>query len=186
MNGYRLLYLAAIAALLLSLSLGCSSGEDASSTDKAPGERTPVASNEPLTDSAQIAQAFNEVIERVAYGDKSGMWENEFSYLRDDQTFEYYRTTHQMVTIAKKDTLDSVQIMAVEFFKPDSAIADVRLHFTGPTNVQSKLDQPVTVYWRRGKWIKPTVSVMSHQAQYDEIIRRADSAAQAEAERNGG
>ncbi len=181
MNGYRLLYLACIAVLVMSLSFGCSSDTETAGSDSQ-SPRQQAASSEPLTDSAQIAQAFNEVIERVAYGDKSGMWENEFSYLRDDQTFEYYRTTHSMVKVAQKDTLDSVQIIGVEFFKPDSAIADVRLHFTGPTDVQSTLDQPVTVYWRRGRWIKPTVSVISQQVQYDELIRRADSAAKAEAQ----
>ena len=181
MNGYRLYFLTLVGLVVAVLSFGCSSGTDDASTSDKPAV---AATGDSLSDSAQIARVFHEMIERMGYMDKSGMWENEFSYLRDEQTFDYYLETHTMVSTARKDTLDSVEVVAVDLYKPDSAITDVRLHFTGPTKVQSTLDQQVTLYWRRGTWIKPTVSVVSQQESYDEIIRRADSAAKAEAEGN--
>lgn len=181
MNGYRFVLLLAVA--LLVIGLGCSSDEDgATSQTDAASDQTPV---EDMSDSAQMQYAINNMIQRVAYGDKSGMWENEFSYLRDGETFEHYRTTHSMVTFARKDTLDSVQIVEVDMYKPDSAVTTARLHFTGPTGISSTIENPITFYWRRGKWIKPTVSAYPNQKEYDDIVRRADSAAKAEAEASG-
>ena len=126
----------------------------------------------------------NETITRLRYGDKSGLYDNEFEYAQDETTFDKYLGMTQ-IRIAQADTITSVEVRHVDFYDRDSAFVDVTVHFEGPTGQKSYYRDKIVVYYHRGRWIKPTVSVIDLQVHYDDMIRVADSAAEAEARETG-
>jgi hypothetical protein len=86
------------------------------------------------------------------------------------------------IRAAQADTITFVEVRHVNFFDHDSAIVDVTVHFEGITGKKSFHRDKIVVYYHNGRWIKPTVSVIDLQLNYDNMIRVADSAAAAEAE----
>jgi hypothetical protein len=133
-----------------------------------------------LTPADSINAMMNEAMERLRLGDKSYLFDLEFEYLQDDITYDDYLNMAQ-IKWASADTITHVEIRDVELFDHDSALVDVTLHFEGVTGKKSYHRDKTVVYYHRGRWIKPTVSVIDMQAAYDEKIRVADSAAKAEA-----
>jgi len=137
-----------------------------------------------LSEEKVIEEILNEAITRLRYGDKSGLYENEFEYYTDEVNFDDYLKTAQM-HYAQADTIAFVEVRHVEFFDRDSAHVDVTVHFEGPTGQKSFHRDELIVYYHKGRWIKPTISVIDLQKSYEEKIRIADSAATAEAEQTG-
>lgn len=160
----------------------CSCGKKSDSSNA--GQDATVASNAKgeLSEEEVIEEMFNEVLTRLRYGDKSGLYENEFEYAQDETSFEEYLGMGQ-IRFAQADTITFVEVRHVNFFDHDSAIVDVTVHFEGPTGKKSYFRDKVVVYYHRGRWIKPTVSVIDLQVNYDNMIRVADSVAKAEAEK---
>lgn len=147
-------------------------GQDATVVSNAKGE---------LSEEEIIEDMLNEVLTRLRYGDKSGLYENEFEYSNDETNFDEYLGMGQ-IRAAQADTITFVEVRHVNFFDHDSAIVDVTVHFEGPTDKKSFHRDKIVVYYHKGRWIKPTVSVIDLQLNYDNMIRVADSAAAAEAE----
>lgn len=134
-----------------------------------------------LSEEAAIEETLNEVVTRLRYGDKSGLYDNEFEYATDETTFDDYLTKGE-IRYAQADTITFIEVRHVKFFDHDSAAVDVTVHFEGPTGKKSYLRDKIVVYHHKGRWIKPTVSIIDLQADYQEKIRVADSAAVAEEE----
>jgi len=130
-----------------------------------------------------IAEMLNDVITRLHYGDKSGLYENEFEYFTDEYNFDDYLKMDQ-TRYAQADTITFVEVRNVEFFDKDSALVAVTVHFEGPTGKKSYFRDKIVVYYHKGRWIKPTVSVIDQQLIYEDKIKVADSAAAAEAAEN--
>ncbi len=128
-----------------------------------------------------IEEMLNETIERLRYGDKSGLYENEFDYFTDETNFDDYLKMAQL-RYAQADTITFVEVRHVNFLDRDSALVDVTVHFEGPTGKKTFLRDKIIVYWHNGRWIKPTVTVIDLQRDYENKVRVADSAAAAEAE----
>jgi hypothetical protein len=172
----RLLLMVVVAGVGLFWSCGKKSdsgdaGQDTTVVSKAEGEHS---------EEQAIEDMMNEVLTRLRYGDKSGLYENEFEYAQDETSFEEYLGMGQ-IRFAQADTITFVEVRHVNFFDHDSAIVDVTVHFEGPTGKKSYFRDKVVVYYHRGRWIKPTVSVIDLQVNYDNMIRVADSVAEAEA-----
>ncbi len=127
-----------------------------------------------------IGRMLKETITRLKYGDKLALYENEFEYFTDEVNFDDYLEKGE-IKWAQADTITFLEIKNVELFDRDSAIVNLTVHFEGPTGKKSYLDDKVVVYYHRGRWIKPTVTVIDRQLDYEEKIRVADSAAAAEA-----
>lgn len=147
------------------------------------GQDATVASNAKgdLSEEEIIEEMLNEVLTRLRYGDKSGLYENEFEYATDEIGFDEYLAKGE-IRYAQADSITFVEVRHVKFFDHDSAIVNVTVHFEGPTGKKSYLRDKIVIYYHKGRWIKPTVSVIDHQVNYDNMIRVADSAAAAEAE----
>ncbi|NOY88569.1 MAG: hypothetical protein GXO93_04145 [FCB group bacterium] len=128
-----------------------------------------------------IEDVLNEAMTRLRYGDKSGLYENEFSYLKDTTTFDDYLKTGQM-QYASNDSLSHIDVNDVELFNHDSARVKVTVNFEGPSGKKHSLDDKITVYYHKGRWIKPTISVIKHELEYENMIHQAESAAAAEAQ----
>lgn len=163
--------------------LGACSKKNGTSTTGGKEKDTTLASSaaegEPSEEKA-IDEMLNEVITRVRYGDKSGLYENEFEYFIDEKSFDEYLKMGE-IRAAHADTITFIEIRHIEFFDHDSASVDVTVHFEGPTGKKSSLDDKLVVYYQNGRWIKPTVTVKDLQLDYEEKIRVSDSAAAAEA-----
>lgn len=127
----------------------------------------------------RIEANLNDALTRLRLGDKSGLWENEFDYLLDKETFDFYLSRREL-EYSQADTLMQLDVNDVRLFMPDSAMAFVTIHFEGPTGMKTLLDDSVKVYYHNERWIKPTVSVISQQVSYDSLIHLADSAAAAD------
>ncbi|MFQ5452915.1 MAG: hypothetical protein ACE5D6_01855 [Candidatus Zixiibacteriota bacterium] len=168
--------------LVLSFTLiyGCDSESNRNSQDDlAVGDTSTVQVEMTVRDT--IENVLNEAMTRLHYGDKSGLYENEFIYYKNMATFDEYLKTGQMA-YAEAESLTFVEIVDLTLFDHDSAEANVTVHFKGASGKEHHLyDQMVTVYYHRSRWIKPSVSVIEQQVEYDNLIRQADSAAAAEA-----
>ena len=127
-----------------------------------------------------IGEMLNETITRLRYGDKSALYENEFEYFTDEVNFDDYLKKGE-ISRAQADTVTFLEVKTIDLFDRDSALVDYTVHFEGPTGQKSYLDHKIVVYYHKGRWIKPTVTVLDLQLGYEEKIRVADSAAAAEA-----
>ena len=169
----RRLLIAVLGALLFIWGCGNDDGRPADTAD-------PVESDS-LTIEKEIEAVLNTSLDRVRLGDKSGLWENEFEYLRERETFDKYVTRGE-ISYANADTLSYVEVTSVVRYPTDSALVGVVVHCEVPTGRKSTLDDDVIVYFHNGRWIKPTVSVISQQVMYDSIRNEAIKAAEREAE----
>jgi len=124
-------------------------------------------------DWAALIAMVDEVITRLSYRDKSGLYENEFSYLRAQETFDDYIKRGE-VTWANTDSLAYVEIRNIAFFERDSALIDAVFHMTSSDPTKEASPMPLMVYYHEGRWIRPYVSTIDHQREYDELIRQAD------------
>ncbi len=138
---------------------------------------------EPGSEEQLIEDVINDALARLKLKDKTGLYENEFEYLRDQDVFDDY-LKHSQVNWAQADTIEFVDVQLVDFFREDdSAVVDVVVNFHNPlSKSRSQIDDRITVFWHQGRWIKPTVSSRELQDRYDEMQRVADSMARLEAE----
>ena len=169
--------------MLISAGVGFfgSCGKKSGSGDT--GQDAAIASNAEgvLSEEKVIEEMLNEAITRLRYGDKSGLYENEFDYATDEIGFDEYLAKGE-IRYAQADSITFIEVRHVKFFDHDSARVDVTVHFEGPTGKKSYLRDKIVIYHHKGRWIKPTVSIIDLQLDYEEKIRVADSAAAAEAE----
>ncbi|MCK4632248.1 MAG: hypothetical protein KAT79_03195 [candidate division Zixibacteria bacterium] len=130
-------------------------------------------------DGLAAQEVLREVLTRLKYGDKSGLYENEFEYLTDEMTFDEYLELAPVLN-ANADTLVSVEVVAFEPSEENSALVTYIVHFKGPSGNESELGDVIRMFKYQGRWIKPTVSVWQNQKEYDDIIRQAEEAADEE------
>ncbi len=125
----------------------------------------------------EVVAVVNEVITRLRYGDKSGLYENEFEYLQDEESLDEY-LRHGEIAWANADGLDSVEIKDITFFGRDSAWIDAAFHIRNPDGVSEATEQKLLAYYHRGRWIKPYMSMIDRQLAYDDQVRQADEDAE--------
>ncbi|MFQ6008915.1 MAG: hypothetical protein ACE5K8_08210, partial [Candidatus Zixiibacteriota bacterium] len=173
---------ALLLTLCISLLVSCSSKTE---LDDVGQDSTSMADKmDEAAEKEIIDRMLNETITRLRYGDKSALYENEFEYFTDEVNFDEYLERDE-IKWAQADTITFLEIKNVEFFDRDSALVSLTVHFEGPTGQKSYLDDRIVVYHHKGRWIKPTVTVIDLQLDYEEKIRVADSAAAAEAAEEG-
>ena len=166
--------------IISMLFVSCSKKEDNNSEIQNDSTNVVTQNQTPptmMTVKDTIETALSEAMERLIYYDNSGLYENEFSYLTDDKTFDEYLTFGQITYHDPVDVLKLV-IDSLNMFAHDSAAAwaSVTLKFEDGS-IKTMNEQLLKVYYHKGKWIKPTVSVIKNQVAYDELIRQAEEAA---------
>ncbi len=181
-NYKRSQYLVLVGLGLLAFNPACGSQSDQD------GDRsgdTAASDTIAMTEDDKLEAIMNEAMTRLRYKDKSYIYEMEFSYYREEHTFDEYLQERKIKT-AQADSLDYVDFKKVAYFGQDSAKATVAVHFKGPTGQETILpEQEITFYRHENRWIKPTLSKFSAQKQYEEIIEKAKSAAKSEAGGSG-
>lgn len=182
MRGCRL-YRVAVTSVVLILGLGgggCGDSGQSESETEAVVEETRFGSKwEAGSIEAQFENLMNEIIDRMRYGDKAGLYDMEFEYLRDENTFDEYLARGD-IKWANADTLVFIEVIGVTLFDEDSAAVSVVIHFEGTGGKEIAIDEEYKLYHLQGYWHKPTVSVISAQLDYENLIRQAQEAAEEE------
>lgn len=162
-----------ICLFLAGLFWACGSdeGEEASSGD----ERTYA------DDRAEIEATLEETAHRWRYGDKAILYEQEFEYYRIENTYDDYLEIDRIKRM-ESDTVETFKVRDIKFYDRDSALVSVDVVFVGPTGDTTHYYQDWLMHYHRGRWIRPTMSNYISQESFEEIRRKADSAAQAEEE----
>lgn len=133
----------------------------------------PGTAEERAEDRAAILAVVDEVITRLSYGDKSGLWENEFGYLHAQENFDDYLKRGE-VTWANVDGLEYVELTDILFFGQDSALVETVFHFANAEGTDEGQPMPLVAYYREGRWIRPYIATISHQLEYDALMKQAD------------
>lgn len=164
----RMIFLGTLLAILMT---GCSSESDQ------PGD----AENSFEADRLEIAAILDETAVRWSYGDKAILYDQEFEYLRDENTYDEYLEIDRIKRM-ESDTVETFEVKNIVFFGRDSAHVSADVVFVGPTEDTTRLAQEWTMFFHRGRWIRPTLSSYAFQLDFEERVRQADSAADAEEE----
>ena len=133
-----------------------------------------------LTDKELLEKNLSEALVRLSYGDKSGLYAYEFPYLRDETNFDEYLAMGQ-IQWANMDTVVALKINNMTYFGEDSVEIAVDYIFKGVTGKESSRPDMFRLYKYKGEWIKPTVSTLTKQLEFDAIYDAAIEAAEKEA-----
>ena len=168
----QLLFLTILGAMILSMGLltgGCSSDSD--STAKKPATEAEMR--------AEIQSTLTEIITRWRYGDKSSQYENEFPYLRARMSYSEYINAPNIKGV-RADSIMALRLKDIQFFDNDSAMADVEAMMVSSTYDTTYFTFASPFYYYEGRWIRPTLTGRAAQEEFNELRRKADSAAKAE------
>jgi hypothetical protein len=127
-------------------------------------------------DAQEIWANVDNTIERLRYGDKTGLYENEFAYFRDEKTMDDY-LIHGEVSWANADSLSHIEVLDIIFYGRDSALVDANMHSLSASGEVAPSFVRWTAHYHEGRWIKPYMSRMNFQLEFDELLRQADDAA---------
>lgn len=166
--------------IVLLFFLGCS-GDKQSAKPDAKKDSTE-ASTKHKTELAKIPEGasledtiefvMNEAITRLKYGDKSGLYENEFQYYTDEHNLDDFLKSGPAM-YAKADTVSHIDVISVQRYPADSAVVAVEVMFEGKTGTTSMLRDTVSVYYSGGRWKKPTASHITPQLEYEKLVKQA-------------
>ena len=144
---------------------GCSSDTETPEATTETVEQAATEEPELLTVKDTIEYNLNDAMNRLRYSDKSGLYDNEFEYMRAQTSFDEYLKLRNIV-FAKIDSLTSLEATDVTMFGHDSAEVELIVHFDGPTGKHTEFSDMVMVYYHNGNWIKPTVSTIDAQVEW--------------------
>ena len=166
--------------LLMIVLSGCSSNSDTKTDTSAAAENfianTSIPQRELLTVKDTINAVLSDAMERLRYWDNSGLYENEFSYLTDETTFDEYLKFGQ-ISYHNPQTVIDLVVDSIFMFAHDSAETFVTITLEDAAGKTEQMTgQRLITYYSNGKWIKPTVSVIKYQAEYEELIKQAEEA----------
>lgn len=133
-----------------------------------------------LTDEQQITKMIEDALYRLRHGDKSALYELEFPYRRDETNFDRYLAMRAILW-ANIDTLVQINVDSVKLLEKDSGFVWINMVFVGERGDTSRMDDRLVVNKYGGRWIKPTTSTLKAQNEYADLVRKSDSAAEAEA-----
>ena len=128
----------------------------------------PGASDKPqlVTVRDTIEYNLNHAMNRLRLNDKSGLYDNEFEYFRAETSFDDYLKLRN-IAAAKVDSLSSLDVTDVTMFGHDSADVKLIVHFIGSTGKHTEFPDGFMVYYNDGNWIKPTVSTIDKQIEWE-------------------
>ncbi len=177
-----------ISFLIVVMFGGCSSKKETASDPVVETDSTITAQPRfaPGSDEEQIYTMINNALIRLSYGDKSDLYELEYEYFTDETSFDDYLKMGQ-ITYAQMDSILRIDMDSVMFFGEDSAWAIIEYVFKDwEGKEKSRRKDRIVVYKHKGRWIKPTVTVLPLQYEYEARINAARRAAEQEAEEESG
>lgn len=166
MKGYKILIIAAV----LLLVAGCT-GEQQRQKKVALPAATQAKPLDP--DEAAIRASLTELFGRIKEGDKTVLYENEFSYFKDTVSLSTYMELRK-VKEYKYDTLKGIEVDSTTIMG-DSAWAYVRIIYESSEGEEHPRPYRLNIYRSRGNWIKPYQSKWADEKDYLEQRRIYDS-----------
>ena len=136
------------------------------------------------SDEAMIQAMYDTAITRLRNRDKSGLYDFEFEYIKEQFSFADYQAFPQ-IRVAEADTTDSFRVDSVEFYggkeKRDSAKVFGTIVFRNFGDTVSYMPgQWHICYFHQGRWIRPSVGVIQNQLAFDSLKNAAGAAAESE------
>ncbi len=131
-----------------------------------------------LTEEDKLKASMTEFIERMIEGDKTVLYEHEFSYYKDETSFSEYMTQHKVIDYAY-DTLGGITYNTVNILG-DSAIVNANIIYESKAGGEIIKTYTFKMYNFNGKWIKPYLSKVRLERDYLEQRRIYDSTVAAE------
>lgn len=135
-----------------------------------------------IDDLMEIEAGMTEALIRWSYRDKAALYENEFECIRAKYSLEEYLNHFKVKAANGADTVVGYYVTGATFYDRDSVIVDDVVIFNGATGTRHDFINKDKLFYRQGRWIRPTLSTMKDQLDYENLIRQADSAAAAEEE----
>jgi len=179
MKGFNILFF----IIIVSISLSC--GDQKTGSDKSGDQNLSSAENtappidrSAMTEEEKITADLIEMIERLAEGDKSVLYENEFNYYQDEVSFTEYWKIYK-VYYYQYDTLRTIEVDSVMILG-DSAHVYAKLIYESKAGGRAEDAYNFWTYKLTGeKWIKPYISVLgaNREIEYLEEIRRYEEEA---------
>lgn len=163
---------------LISILIGCGSDEP-KETEEPPKTTDEVAV---VTEEDKLKAAMTELIERMIEGDKTVLYENEFSYYTDETSLSDYMKLHRVIDY-NYDTLRGITYNDVNI-TGDSAIVSANIIYESKAGGEFSKTYKFKMYNVNGKWVKPYLSKIRLELDYLEQRRIYDSAAAAEEAEN--
>ena len=164
-------YKSYLVIILLALLIGCGADKD-----KDAGQTTKDMSE--MSEEEKLKASMTELIERLVEGDKTVLYEHEFSYFQDENSLSDYMEM-DMVINYDYDTLRGISFDTVAMMG-DSAIVVARVKYESKAGGEFEKKYQFKMYNFHGKWIKPYMSKVRLEREYLELQRIYDSAAAAE------
>lgn len=146
--------------LITGVLFGCS-GQSDNKTDK-PETATVDDLTQGDPDKQAIKDMLEEAIERLRYGDKGGLYDNEFDFVKEKYTFDEY-LQHLYIKTATGDSVTSFDILDIKLLDGDSARVRDRVVFVGVQGDTSVMHNEYSVYYENDRWIKPTIGFKTGQ-----------------------
>lgn len=177
-----------IFCILLFLLIGCSS-EKSNTTSQSQELQTNIYPEDypyykfktPLTMKDSIEYMLNEAVERERYNDKSGMYELEFGYLTGQVILDQY-IRDKRIMYERPEVIQKVEVLDVDRFNYDSAAVDVRLFIKNAKSEIVESEQQIIVYYYMERWIRPTLSKVESEVQYQSAMKKSIENLQLETE----
>lgn len=120
------------------------------------------------TESLIIQQTEN-LFTRIKVRDYAAIWENEFAYMRDESPLEEYLKNPYMKWY-QPDTLMAVQVDSVSIFG-DTAYAHMMVEWLLSDSTFSVDTIRLRWYYSDDEWIKPQLSDLGRQLEFEEELR---------------
>ena len=173
MREFKLLLFFALIAILI----GC--GADEPKDTKEPVEQVKQSdAATALTEEDKLKASMTELIERMIEGDKSVLYENEFSYYTDETSRSDYMKLHRVIDYTY-DTLSGITYNTVNIMG-DSAIVNANIIYESKAGGEITKAYTFKMYNFNGKWIKPYLSQVRLERDYLEQRHIYDSTVAAE------
>jgi hypothetical protein len=166
MKEYRITWI----LFLFVVIIGCSSEQ------KEAGKMEPSSSKtiQPINgDDAAIRAVLTEMFDRLREGDKTVLYENEFTYYLDENPLSAYYE-YKRVKEYKYDTLKGIEIDSTAIMG-ESAWAYVKVIYESYDGGETLRPYKLALYRSRGRWVKPYQSKYAEEKDYLEQKRIYDS-----------
>ena len=131
------------------------------------------------SEEQEIANTLNDALQRLRYNDKSGLYELEFSYYTDEHTYDDYIKRGE-IQYAQMDSINHLEVYDFTYYDDDSADVNIGYVFNSAASGLTTLKDMFRLYKSHDRWVKPTVTVLQLQLEYDYKIQQAIEAAEEE------
>lgn len=156
---------------------GCSSNKTEVTDDKTDLDTNYYSHLTP--EEQEIANTLNEALQRLKYNDKSGLYELEFSYYTDEHTYDDYIKRGE-IQHAQMDSINHLEVYDFTYYDDDSVDVNIAYVFNSSAGGLTTLKDMFRLFKNNDRWVKPTVTVLQLQLEYDYKIQKAIEAAEEE------